>query len=103
MVITTPNPITLGTLQSTLQGVIGGITMVQKTHNKIPQHLQVHKSTVQNPVKFFWGNIQQVVQSGVNTRSGIINHFVNLGVSYYTVRTQYQIWYGLNKNNTTTV
>lgn len=78
-----------------VQGVPSG------TKNKIPQNLQLHKSTVQNPVKYFFSTIDQVVQSGINTRSGIIQWFVNKGVSYYTVRTQYQIWYKLNKGTVT--
>jgi hypothetical protein len=70
------------------------------THNKIPQNLQLHKSTVQNPVKFFWGTIGGLIEQGINTRKGIIEHYVNMGVSYYTVRTQYQIWYVMNKKET---
>lgn len=54
-------------------------------------------ATVEHPVKFFWGTIGDVVASGITTRKGVIEHFVNKGLNFYTARTQYQIWFSMQK------
>jgi hypothetical protein len=55
-----------------------------------------HESKVENPVRAMWDLCDKMVE---NRRKDVIAAAVAAGISYYTARTQYQLWLTAYRNS----